>query len=391
MTAISDLVSLRDPEGILTLCVDAGAERERRHRPRTGEVALHEGLQRVRAGLREAGPRDRERLLEARLEEIGPALQDLVDPALPGRGRVLAVPLSGGPSYGLETAWAVEDCVVLAPTAHASPLLHALAGAHDAGAVSLGADDVRLVALRPDGADEVLRIPYGIPSEDWRPMVGPAGANPQHAPHSESQRDLFATRLEEHRDAAIRGIAPRIWDESSRRGWDHVVVTGAGERVRALLDTRAPEGPAVLVPEVQLSDETTPEEVRATVAEPLADARARAGVELTTQLRDRALTPTGRAVVGLDDTLTALSEGQVHRLVLDAAARHAGARAPDGRLVASGEVPPGADPAELTPEPHLVERMIERALATDATVTAVEGPAAEPLAPFGGVAAELRW
>jgi len=74
-----------------------------------------------------------------------------------------------------------------------------------------------------------------------------------------------------------------------------------------------------------------------------------------------------------------------------AAARPAGARAPDGRLVAAGEVPPGVDPAELVPEPHLVERMIERAFGTGATLVAVEGPSAEPLAPYGGVAARLRW
>ena len=35
--------------------------------------------------------------------------------------------------------------------------------------------------------------------------------------------------------------------------------------------------------------------------------------------------------------------------------------------------------------------MLERALDTDAQVTAVEGPAAEVLAPFDGVACALRW
>jgi hypothetical protein len=42
-------------------------------------------------------------------------------------------------------------------------------------------------------------------------------------------------------------------------------------------------------------------------------------------------------------------------------------------------------------EPHLMERMLERAMASGALVTALEGPAADPLAEHGGVAAELRW
>ena len=91
----------------------------------------------------------------------------------------------------------------------------------------------------------------------------------------------------------------------------------------------------------------------------------------------------------MDDVLTALAEGRVQHLLLDPRRRHAGARAADGRLVAAGEVLPGAGAA--APEPHLMERMLERALATGAGVTVLQDGAAEPLDAHGGIGAALRW
>lgn len=388
---ISELVALRDPEGILSIYVDAGAQRGNRHRPRAGEIALRRGLESLRADLDAEGRRERARLLEARLAESAGSLADLVDPTRPGRGRALVVPLSGGSPVEVRTTRPMGDRVVFAPTACATPLLGPLAESDTAGVASLGGEGVRVVEVRADGAEEVLRAPYGIPSDDWRPMVGPARATPGHPQESESQRDLFARRLEEHRTRRVREIAAAVWQEAARRGWERLAVTGSGERVRALQETRPPDGPPILVLGVQLSHEAAPEMLRGAVAGPLADARRRTGRELAEHLRDEALAAAGRAVVGLDDTLGTLFEGRVERLVLDAAARHEGALAPDGRMVVAGEIPPGVAPSELVPEPHLVERMIERALATGAALVVLEGPAAEPLAPFGGVAAALRW
>ncbi|MCS7007575.1 MAG: hypothetical protein NZL88_08500, partial [Gaiellaceae bacterium] len=68
-----------------------------------------------------------------------------------------------------------------------------------------------------------------------------------------------------------------------------------------------------------------------------------------------------------------------------------GQRAPDGRLLPAGVVPPGVSEADLAPVARLADHMIVRALETDAQVTIVSAARAEPLARHDGVAALLRW
>jgi hypothetical protein len=62
---------------------------------------------------------------------------------------------------------------------------------------------------------------------------------------------------------------------------------------------------------------------------------------------------------------------------------------PSGRLVIPPERDPEGEPRR--PEPRLTERMVERCLATGASVTPIEGASAALLADTGGVAARLRW
>jgi hypothetical protein len=59
--------------------------------------------------------------------------------------------------------------------------------------------------------------------------------------------------------------------------------------------------------------------------------------------------------------------------------------------VPDGEVPPGADPAALAPEPHTGERMIEMAFRQSAEVTVLAPADAAPLTDLDGVGAILRW
>jgi hypothetical protein len=59
------------------------------------------------------------------------------------------------------------------------------------------------------------------------------------------------------------------------------------------------------------------------------------------------------------------------------------------RYDAGAEVGPGGEPA--TPEPRLTERLGERALATGARVSPVEGAARGVLSEAAGIGALLRW
>jgi hypothetical protein len=120
-------------------------------------------------------------------------------------------------------------------------------------------------------------------------------------------------------------------------------------------------------------------------------ARERRHVSLVNDVRDAGLAAHGTAALGVDDVVAALAEGRVHRLLLDTRREMAGSVAPDGRLVRAGQKPPGVRADDLTSEPHLVERMIERTLSSGGDVVPLVPSAADTLAEWDGVAAFLRW
>jgi hypothetical protein len=85
----------------------------------------------------------------------------------------------------------------------------------------------------------------------------------------------------------------------------------------------------------------------------------------------------------------ALNSGRVAHLVYDPQVRYTGSVGADGLLSAGEEL--GPDGQAGTPEPRLTERLVERALATGARVSPVEGAAQGVLEESEGVAALLRW
>ncbi|MFD2353082.1 hypothetical protein ACFSTC_33045 [Nonomuraea ferruginea] len=83
----------------------------------------------------------------------------------------------------------------------------------------------------------------------------------------------------------------------------------------------------------------------------------------------------------------ALNEGRVAHLVYDPEVRYVGSVDADGTLYADTET----GVRRHTPEPRLNERLVERALATGARVSPIEGAGAGVLGDAGGIGALLRW
>ena len=386
---IARLASLHDEEGVVSIYVDVdpGA----RHEPSQGDIALRAGLTALRERLEASGERPRLALLERRLKENAAGLAALADPSRPGRGRALFIPLSGGAPHKATTAGRVAEQVVLEATAYLMPLLLALQESAPVGVVAVSGDGARVVEVRGAGAEESLRLAFDDQSAEWRRLQGPAGGTPANQRQVSSQADLFARRVEEHRRHQLTLFGETLWERAGARGWTHVLVAGDPDRTEGLRASRPEGGPHILVSPHLLPDHLSPVAVRDATAPEIRAARLAGQLALAEHTRDAALAAAGHGAVGVGDTLEALAEGRVHHLLLDPVARPAGSRAPDGRLVPAGEVPPGAAAERMSPEPHLLERMLERALDTDAQVTAVEGPAAEVLAPFDGVACALRW
>jgi hypothetical protein len=84
-----------------------------------------------------------------------------------------------------------------------------------------------------------------------------------------------------------------------------------------------------------------------------------------------------------------LNEGRVAHLIYDPEVRYVGSVGADGALYADAES--GLAGSPNTSEPRLTERLVERALATGARVSPIEGAAGEVLSDAAGIGALLRW
>ena len=98
-----------------------------------------------------------------------------------------------------------------------------------------------------------------------------------------------------------------------------------------------------------------------------------------------------RQALGLRDVLAAVNENRVSHLVFDNDIEPAGVRTDDGLLFVQPSGYAAQAGLEFHDEPALVERALERVLASDGRVTPLAATTAEPLAEHDGIAALLRW
>ena len=98
------------------------------------------------------------------------------------------------------------------------------------------------------------------------------------------------------------------------------------------------------------------------------------------------------ATVGLDSTLLALERGQIHKLVYREGAAFEGSHCSKcDRLYGLSRVACGYCNVPLQPVPDLMERIIKRAVDTDAEIEQVRDDAAEQMKRVGGIGAILRF
>ena len=387
---LARLLRLRDPLGVLSVFADTRAGEGVRHGPRAGEITVRGKLDELVASLRRDGPRERWRALRDRLDGLSGELDWLCDPGASGRGHALFAPLSGGTR--LLACWrAFPNEVVLESSAYLRPLLAPLDAGRPVGIAVASAQSVRLIDWRFGQASEVLRRPIPDESVDWRRLQGPGPTNPAHVAQSSAQRDLFDRRLAEHRRGFLAAFASEVARAAGERGWTRLALAGEPRMAHGLGEALAGGALEIVSSPFVPPDSASATEVADAVVPDLERARLHERAVRAAEVREAGLTPGGAAALGLDETLAALDEGRVRELLIDPACERTGRRSPDGRLMPAGELLPGTSADELCAEPHLVERMIERALDTGARVTALEGRAAEHLGPWGGIAARLRW
>jgi Bacterial archaeo-eukaryotic release factor family 5 len=387
---LAELAAIRDPEGVLSVYAASSAPTGERHEPHAEDIAVRGALDALLKEVEESGPRAKASALRSTIERLRSPLADLTDPTAGGLGRALFARLSGGDHRVIVTRDPVDALVMLGPAAALRPLLGPLDAGRPMGVVAVSGDRVRAVSLDDGSAEDVLALEFDDQSGEWRRLQGPASSNPAQAMQTASQRDLFERRFKEHRRRFVSGAADALVAMSGERGWERIGIAGSAEFTRALAE--ATEGRVETVPcGFTPRHELSAGELARQFQPHLSAARERRHTVLVDEVRNAALAARGTAALGPDDVFTALAEGRVHQLLLDTRREMTGSVAPDGRLVRAGQKPPGVEVGELTSEPHLVERMIERTLAAGGDIVPLVPAAADGLSEWDGVAAFLRW
>ncbi|MBB2911812.1 hypothetical protein FHS43_003085 [Streptosporangium becharense] len=382
--ALRDVVSIRDDLGVLSFYLMANPREDASSRP-AWRIRFRNEVTALRDRIAADPDRSRRKAILKRLEGLEPYFPDLLNPAESGPGRVMFAPVGSEEVWTFTFQLPLPDHVTLDRTACVRPLVNAVEAAPPAGVAAVSKDGLRVVDYRYGLAREVGTTRFETGAEGLGQTRGPG----QHAEASSQgawHRDKVASRIDEGLARQVRGAAPRLAEHVESRGWTALVLTGDVQ----LTEILAAELGGEVIQVDAMVDSQSPTKIVEYVEPQLAAARTRRGVGLADRARDLALSG-GRGALGLADTLAALNESRVANVLLAESYEWSGRRDGDGLLYADGQSPPAGSGRELTPEPVMGERMIERALDTDAEVTVLTGEAADALADFDGVAALLRW
>jgi hypothetical protein len=263
------------------------------------------------------------------------------------------------------------------------PLLELLDEGRAAGVVLASAIDARLLEWRL-GKLQVLSRLEREELEAPHERAGQIGGGPP---------GQFHTPMLEHRQARQRDRAQRFLDGvadvagrmAGDRRWERILVSG-GERWTEPVAGKLPEPlHQKVIRDTRVLTGLDEGGLVAAVTERFHEDHTSREQRLLEQIRDA-----GQAgALGPSEVVAALNLGRVAHLVYDPEVRYAGSVGVDGALYADAEIGPGGEPA--TPEPRLTERLVERALATAARVSPVEGAAHGVLREAAGIGALLRW
>jgi peptide chain release factor subunit 1 len=201
----------------------------------------------------------------------------------------------------------------------------------------------------------------------------------------------YSRHRETHLHAHLLRAMEQLLDEERRHPFDRLVVGGPDEARSAFLAvlprSLRSRVAGTFAAEQFRSDFDVVERVRA-IEE---TAHGKAKVHEVSDLLDTARAG-GPAVLGWDETLQALGEGRVHRLVLVDGAAQAGRTCAAGHFACVESLsacPLCGKPLEAAID--LQEWAVRRALDTDATIESVQGEAADALATGGAIGALLRY
>jgi peptide subunit release factor 1 (eRF1) len=388
-TTIRELIDFDDPIGVLSFYVGNTPQRAAERQP-TAPIEIRNQLKELTGGLGKRDP-DRAKAVERRLGRIGPALDLLLDPKAPGRGRALFVGVESGRSESLALQIPFRERVVLHDSAYVRPLVAAHDEGREAGVYVVSRSGARLLRWSVGEVEELATFGFEVSDEVLAAdRSGPSPGNPSDPRHGYVNRERFEDRIDENRHRFLKEVGEDVVGHANEHGWDRVVLAGppkAREMARELL----PNANSVRVIMADQAWEDEPPHLIAEHAWPLLRSVHRERErELAEAARERALSG-GPGALGMRNVTQALNAGRVAHLLYASDLAAEGYVAEDGTLHARVEGFAAQTDQSFSRESLFVERLIERAIGTSAQVTPVEPDATDLLSEHDGVAALLRW
>lgn len=380
-SVLSELTAWQSEHGVVSVYLGIDHS-ERRQGWQTG---LRDGLKGLIDQARAEGPRGRWQALQASAESIIGHFTK--DGALPrGRCQIAFVEVSerGGRQVFYEAQLPPRrSMIVYQSEPHLLPLLALLGDGSPLGVVCVSAGRVRLWEWRLGEADSLDEWQF-TQSGDSHERKGPALRDPARGQMTTSSgRDQFGQHLDAQRERFLRLSGDALMGYARERQWREILGFGEEPYWRRLRDGFGHEQRFVHVDSHNVIQEDEAQ-ICQRVEQLLARLNRSHQLSLVRQAQNAVYAEGGRrGAVGLQDTIAALAEGRVEQLLLDASASFDRAVV-NPRVVAELK---HARPGKA----GLCEQMVEQAIETKATVTALEGEAAQALAHSQGAAAILRY
>lgn len=319
------------------------------------------------------------------LERLWPHIEDLTSPAASGRSRIAFASLGSGDITRLESAMPVTNRLVLDDGPFIHPLLELLDEGRPGGVVIVSAEGARLLEWRAGALQTVHEIEqeYVQAAHERAGQIGGGPAGQYHTPMREQRQSRERNRTQRFLDQ-VTDVAAELAVE---RGWDRILVSGGQRWTDPTVSSFPPAVRDKVIADDRILNGLNDAALATAVTQRLQRQRRERERQLLAQIRDAV--GSGTAAFGLSEVAAALNDGRVAHLVYDPQVRYAGSVGADGAVYGGDELP--RDAQEVTPEPRLTERLVERAMTTAARITPVEGAADGCLKDAAGIAALLRW
>lgn len=378
--ALLDIARRTDDIGVVSIYADVRtpAERERTR------IDLSNRFRELRRRI-SANDDARSADILAGLDRIDPQITELTDPVESGRGRILFAALGEPWSIRLSGMMPVSNRLVLDDGPFVHPMLEVLDEGRPAGVVQVTAHEVdvhewRLGRMRTLSS---MRAPEREASHERAGQIGGGPSGQFNSPVREQREARQRELAEQFLTTAAQAVATLVGE----RRWEQILLSGDA-RWTGFVAGRLPEHLSDMVHHDSRVLSSLPDaELASAVTDQLHEAHVAREQQLAETVKQAA--HSARGVLGASDVAGALTVGQVAHLVYDPAVRYTGSVGPDGTLYAGDERGLGA--SDAVDEPRLTERLVERALATGARVTPIEGAAQGVLREANGIAALLRW